>query len=501
MARADSTQSTQPQEEAQFLRRVVLWVVLGVVVFVAVIGLHDWRRPEAPVMRTLIGVDFPAFYCGGEVARHRADPYRLEPLRSCEQRVSPEDATAQCVLPAPYPGPTLALFEVLSLMPYASAKLVWASMLVAALLVTAVTLAELTGFPAFVVLLALAGFEGYASLHVGQVPPIFMALLSLAGYFVARGRHEISAAICSFSMIEPHLGVPACVGMFVWLPRSRAVLALAAAAYAAVSIAAIGLKLNVEYVRFALPAQAAAEVPNMGQWSLTHVLYLFGVDEKSALRYGALDYVIMCTFGIIVGRRLATVLDADEFVLFMPVAAAMLGGSFLHAVQMAAALPAAFVLAARAIRYRPVAWLALLLLVIPPPASWGAHLAGPVTWGWLYFVGVLSLAFVGLRGARTYVRLSGAFAAALASVVLVAAIRAHPVAAAPAPQDCHLPPAVLQPDALASANWEAATRYTNAQVHWSQTRIMLEKLPTWTGLILLLATAVAQGTAPRRRAP
>ena len=483
----------------EFMRRALLWVGIGVIVFVAVIGVHDWRKPDASVMRALIGVDFPAFYCGGEVARIGADPYRLEPLRSCEQRVSPEDASAQGVLPAPYPGPTLAAFEVLSLLPYHDAKFVWASLLVAALLLSSVTLAELTGFPTIVVLLALAGFEGYVNLHVGQLPPVFIALLCLAAYFVGRGRHEIGAALCSLSMIEPHLGLPACVGMFVWLPRTRIVLIAAAAAYAAVSVAALGVPHNLEYLRVALPAQAHAEVPNMGQWSLTHVLYLVGVNEKLALTLGGIDYVVMCAFGIIVGRRLAIALDAEEFVLLLPVAASLLGGSFLHGVQMAAALPAAFLLAARAKQYSAAAWIALLLLDIPPPASWGAHLLGPVTWGWIYFAGLLALAFVGLRGAPTYLRLSGAFAAALASAFMVVAIRAHPVAAATAPTEFNLPPAVLRPEALASDNWEAATLATNEQMGWSQTRIMLEKLPTWAGLVLLLVTATAQRPSPNRR--
>ena len=56
--------------------------------------------------------DFAAYYCAGQVARVRADPYALQPLELC--RIGASN-------PAPLPGYTIALFSLVSFLPYQSA--------------------------------------------------------------------------------------------------------------------------------------------------------------------------------------------------------------------------------------------------------------------------------------------------------------------------------------------------------------------------------------------
>jgi hypothetical protein len=76
-------------------------------------------------------VDFNAFYCGGATAASHHDPYRTEPLRTCENeaRGFPPGRGLQFAVPAPLPGYALAPFALLSRMPFRLASFVWVAVL------------------------------------------------------------------------------------------------------------------------------------------------------------------------------------------------------------------------------------------------------------------------------------------------------------------------------------------------------------------------------------
>src|ERR1700686_3270147 len=85
---------------------------------VAVAALFYFRpetRPSA-LMR-----DFNAFYCAGAALGQGADPYRAEPLGSCERGPRPawlNRGIPNLAAPAPLPPYALAPFTTLARLPY-----------------------------------------------------------------------------------------------------------------------------------------------------------------------------------------------------------------------------------------------------------------------------------------------------------------------------------------------------------------------------------------------
>ena len=79
-------------------------------------------------------IDFRAFYCAGAALDAGADPYRAEPLRSCE--VAAWEAFPagypEVAVPAPLPGYALTPFALLARLPYGVAAALWECALVAA---------------------------------------------------------------------------------------------------------------------------------------------------------------------------------------------------------------------------------------------------------------------------------------------------------------------------------------------------------------------------------
>src|ERR1700681_1767086 len=90
---------------------------------VAVAALFYFRpeaRPSA-LMR-----DFNAFYCAGAALDRGADPYRAEPLGSCERAPRPawlNRAIPNLSTPAPLTSDALASFAALARPPYVFAEL------------------------------------------------------------------------------------------------------------------------------------------------------------------------------------------------------------------------------------------------------------------------------------------------------------------------------------------------------------------------------------------
>jgi len=478
------------------LRRALFWALAGTVLVVLVVGVHDTLRPRTPVLAPL-GLDFRAFYCAGEAAAEGADPYRLEPLRACEHRVQPDPLFVPLmVTPAPFPGYTIAVFETFSRLPYGAAKALWQLIMVASLFFAASLLADATGISAVTLLLALTTVDGVESWLYGQMAPLSVAALCAAGACVALGRHAWAAVAAAVALIEPHLAVPSVVALFIWLPRTRLVLLAAAAFLAVCSVVAIGAQTNVEYFSTALPRHALAEVWANDQYSLTWVAHLAGASDGLALRIGAISYIAMCAIGVAIAKPLATALATDELLVFFPAAAALLGGSFIHDSQMCAALPAAFVLAARARRLYGVAWLALTLLVVPPMTWWRSHIIGPITVTMVSLAAILALAWKALEAKPIAARFAAALAWTLAvtSAAALLAFAIHRLPNPPAPSSVHLayPSATLQNDAFASDNWAVTIKMGMERSPASNLKLVLRKSPVWIGLTLVVIVGCAQ---------
>jgi hypothetical protein len=329
-----------------WLRRFCSRSLMALVALVLLYGaqslwIHSPIRPGVS--------DFRVVYCGERAAiRERADPYRVEPLRSCEHRVHVEpDEPAWSVTPFPLPGYTTAAFAPLAFLPFPVARLVWIVLLVISFGLAAAAIATVLDVSGLAVGLVFAPTLGILNLDYGEPVLVSVAALCLSALAVHKQRPTLAALAAAVAMVEPHVGLPGALGVLVFVPRARRTLVPAAAVFAAVSFATLGFGECLEYVRGFLPAQARAELGADDQFSLTHLLHVFGAPAQVALPLGSLSYLAMTLVGLWLARRFVERSFTPALFVLVPVATAMIGGPFIHDVQIAAALPAALVLARR----------------------------------------------------------------------------------------------------------------------------------------------------------
>ena len=118
---------------------------------------------------------------------------------------------------------------------------VWYGALLSALIVSAWCLVRLTSLPSYVVLAALAIPFAYVNFVFAQLPPVAVAALCIAAYLLSERRFVAAGIAAACSMLEPHIGLPACVAVFLFVPASRLALAAGAGVLALASVATLGL--------------------------------------------------------------------------------------------------------------------------------------------------------------------------------------------------------------------------------------------------------------------
>jgi hypothetical protein len=289
------------------------------------------------------------------------------------------------------------------------------------------------------------------------------------------------------SLIEPHVAGPVLLALFLASKPSRAVLAVIGVAIAAISVAGLHAMLTAEYFIAALPAHAASEVTANDQYSVTWIAHVLGAPDGWAIRAGSLAYAATAAFGILAGKQLATRFARPAFIVLVPAAFSVIGGLFIHDLQLPIAVPAALLLAAVTTgRVRALALAAVGGLAVTWFGNFSALLA----------LGALAvLAWTApLVFAQPWRRAAFAASAcaAYACVILVfhalspdihAVLPPHPDVGGP-------------PDEVASAVWGRFVRAT--PYGWASPRTLAEKLPLF-GALTLLAYAVARAAVSNRR--
>jgi hypothetical protein len=456
--------------------RKPLWIALAAVPLIFLLGgmlaprqmAHQFIEYSRP---------FHAFTCAGAIARSGGDPYRVEPLLSCEHEASVPAAVqepAGVAEPAPLPGYALAFFSLFRALPYETAALIWAAILIEALVIATWALARMTSIPWYAIAAAMLPNAGIANVTQGELTPLCIAAVSLSALLLSRGLYTGAAVAVCLAMIEPHLGLAAFIGLFVFAPKARWTLAVCGGLLALVSLATLGVGGNIEYVLGALPAQARSELFASDQFSLAWVLHALGVSPEASLIAGSLSYPIALAAGLWLARRWAQDLSSPELFVLVPAAAVLIGGIYIHDIQMVAALPAALVIADRIAGRRVAAFAAVALIAIPWGALEGFHLEAR-----------LSLAIVLLfaldRGMLQSTANRIAFGAAGTLAVLLVSL--HPAA----PSFYAAPPAVTELSAFAATSWQ---RYIEAYARPATLSDAGRKGMVWLGFI---ASAFAAG--------
>ena len=328
----------------------------------------------------------------------------------------------------------------------------------------------LLGVPLDVAALALLLPAGYVLLNAGQIVPFALVALIFCGVAFAWRRDRLAGIAAGLTLIEPHLGLPVCIALLLWAPRSRLTLVATGLVLATTGALMVGIAGAIEFLLRVLPAQAAAEAGYVYQYSLTYLLHALGVGLAIALFAGGLSYVAMLALGVLLGRRAAHALGRPELTVFIPAACSVLAGSYVHMVDLPFAIPAALVLASSLEgRLRRVAIVALCLLAVPWIPVW---ITKRLLLATLFAVAVILL------------RLRASAGLGVATFVAIACAIYLLELAPPAPLVA-LTPAGVAPAALAQNAWRAwVDALPTASFTW-----LLVKIPTWIALVATLYAA------------
>jgi len=431
-------------------------------------------------------VDFDAFYCAGRVLSEHADPYRIEPLRTCEQAVNYARFGGVAVLPAPLPGYDLLAFTVLARLPYRQAEFFWRLLIWIAVVASIVVLERISAFPLPVVALALLFSDGSLGADLGNVAPFCVLGVASAAFFASRKRYTLAAAAATGAMCEPHVGLGALLTLFFFAPASRSGVLLGLSVLGVLTYAATGISGTAEYFVSVLPLHAVAEVSHHGQFSLTHVLHIFGVSDAGAVAAGEGCYVAMLIAGLIVAARLRAALQDDAVLVAVPVAFTLIGGPFVHLVQIAAALPCALILDAHLPRFRPALRWAVVLLAVP----WAGMVNQSILFELFVAMGIFALAWYCIGD----LRVAGVAASAQLATFGLLVSTATPGSPLSI-QNVH-----LAPTAFSDEVWRIVV---SADLSAEPFLYFAFLVPTWCGLLIVawaaISTAFNKGPIPVTR--
>ena len=198
-----------------------------------------------------------------------------------------------------------------------------------------------------------------------------------------------------------------------------------------------------------------------------------------AIQAGTICYAAMVLLGTVVGFRMAGKTGNAAFAVCVPPAFAVCGGTFIHATQIAVAIPAAILAATYSSGgIRSGAVTALLALSVP--------------WGWVVSIAILmSPVFPVAYIARWYWKnlrnvLLAATATAAITLLLIGTPHGHAQ---------RIQASVGIDRKLAEYNWSGFTQtYTrHDSVSW------MLRIPTWGGLLLLLVILSREAFLARPR--
>ncbi len=420
---------------------------------------------------------FKAFYCAGVAVNHGEDPYRVEPLRSCERRILTTPMPTGYVEPAPLPGYAIIPFAALAKFSPRVASEMFSVALILAAAAAAWLLGSMLPASRLAILLALTPLT-LINVTLGEVAPLAMLCLCAAAFLLARSTWSAAAIAVAAAMIQPNIALPAAAAVFFFAPRARLALTVSVVVLAAASIAAIGLSRNIEYFAQVLPLHAASELVASDQYSSSRLLYVLGFSEATSLGVAKVIYAAMALIGVTIAGLIARRQKNPELLPLLPAATALFFGVFVHGIQLLLALPAALIIATRVRGKVPLILAAIAVALLVP--IWGQGVSRPVVL--FNALGVAGGIFAILRGALPR-RIA---VTALVTVAISACVFVNERLEYPTVADVVTQPFSVKSDDMASLAWGRYLRATPALT----TVEIGEKLPGWFGLLALILSSV-----------
>lgn len=435
-----------------------------VVLLLAAGAIHDVsRHTDVRPWRRM--VDFPDFFCAAvAVAEHR-DPYRIQPLSSCEHGVASGGVWLDPLYVQPAPQPPLAFLIYGTLVPfgYDAARNIAVIAIFAGAIAIGVLLSALR-VPIALAYGAVGGTVWYVETFAGQLH-VVLALLAAVGAAVAlsRGRAHVAGILAGIVLIVPQVGVPVCVAMLLCVPKARPALLATIAALALVAIWYAGLPDTIEWATRVIPMHARAESMLWNQYSFTYLVRAGGGGESLALALGWAEYGLAFCLALWVASRLTP--SEPHMAILAPAALAVTGGTFMHFVELPFAIPLAVCLAASsAARHKTRVAIAAYVILLAVPWPFVQIFKSVI-------LASLILVVLICRGLRIGVRDA-------ALIVSACGIACYLVSLHPPPA---LPAAIAHAfgaQALAEQAWTDIT----SQLSVANPSRWLIKLPTWFGL-------------------
>jgi hypothetical protein len=444
--------------------------------------------------------DFKTFYCAGATANADQNPYLETALERCGYaKTSPLPGFVRNgVWAAPLPPYDIAFFRILATLPYYVAAQGWLVLSIMALLLAVAIVSQLSGLAPLAVFCAFAMPLFYTNLQWGQLPPIAIAALGITAFALSRQVYGVAGVASVATLIEPHIGAPVCIAVFLWAPRTRVAIAAGIALLVLVSISTAGISTNIAYLRTILPLQALAEVPASNQYSLTWLAYFCGVSENFAITVGSISYVVMAVLGVWLARNTARSLNAEHLLPVVPAALAVLGGAFVHQTQASISILLGILLLRYVGRSDPVLWAAILLQVpLWYVDAWLTHPYTPVRIE--STLAAATCAFFAVVSWSLRRRLAAALAAGVVYLAITLAILHLPRATIRMPETAAIYARKLGPNReYTTGAWGIHIR-ADKTARESSLLTVGSKLPIWAGLIWIVLIAVTVSNPLRRR--
>lgn len=428
-------------------------------------------------LRSYPATDFGIFYCAGQAVAAHADPYRVEPLRTCERSVWAPGYLEGYAEPAASPGYALPMFALLSRLPFATAKLLWLLLLCAAFGGAVVLLARLSRLHPLAVFALCIVPVGLLNVRPGQIGGILLACVAATAFLLRADRQRWAAVPALLATIEPHVGLPVVLSLAVFAPRARWLLGIGIVGLAALHFAVLGVSTGIEYVRVFLPAMAHAELLAADQYGISWLLHQGGLPSSLALPVATALYIAAIALGLAAAERAWKRTGDAALCIAIPVSIALLATPFLHDIEFCVALIAP--LAALGAMSAGTRWLWLAAIAAVP---WYACVGDRVL-GIASVVAIAVFAFFAVRRPLLHSAAAAIGTAAGCATVMLALriLPLHPGAI--------LDHAAVGSHAISAASWAAFLR-AHAALIASGPRVLVPKALAWGAVfagVLLLA--------------
>ncbi|HEX3467017.1 MAG TPA: glycosyltransferase 87 family protein, partial [Candidatus Elarobacter sp.] len=263
-------------------------LLIGVLALGLVAGARDLSRSWFfPLERSQL--DLRVLYCGGRAANAGANPYALEPIRTCEHEFPTRLMIASPNLAFPFtlPGYDLGPIELLARLPLGAASTMFVALTLLALAGAIVLVSRTLGMAWWIPAAALTLSVGFTSLPLGQPGALELLALAATGWALASGRDRWAGILAVLTLFEPHVGGFVVVAVAVLVPRARLALAIGCAVLIALALTWSTFATQIAYLTVFVPGQAASEVHSPEQYGLTYLLALLGVSDGIALAIGS----------------------------------------------------------------------------------------------------------------------------------------------------------------------------------------------------------------------